>query len=854
MVREDPTLSFLKRAEIFSSLGEEDLGRLAPLLKLRRCPKGEIVMHQGDFGDSIYFISEGAVDVFVLNQEGAESIIGHLEAGDFFGEMALLTGGPRSASIKVSADALFLILYKNDFDLFLKEHPHLALFFSKVLADRMRAATLRYIYQVGREEELRRLLSKGEEEHLTHLIGKTKQFQAIEERIDELAAKDGPLIIAGPKGTAKVDVARLVHLKSRRRERPFMTVDLGGGDEWRTYFNRIKSLIKNPEEERHAFEEFQISALFGHERGAMIGTETSRLGHIELAGGGTVVLKNIDHLSSGAREKLLIYLLEKKFYRLEGQDGRISDVRIIGVLTTDQSIEDAQKSLRGKVPAPLWSDQVELPPLVMRRRDIPVIAESYLEKHVLLTGKSIRSISPEAINILVRYSWPGNDRELESVIERGVLVCEGETLLDSHIFLGLAPYSEKGRFNLLRFEPFRNLFSSLKARTVGQALTVSFLFLIALLSLLGIQVGDRPLGPGLFWFFMFPGLLISYVFLGRLYCSICPLAGLARVFRKLGSRNLAAPRALARLDVAVAALFALAFLWFEALFGVRDIPLRTALFISAVALTVVLFNRFFREDVWCRHLCPMGYLGGVFSCLACVELRANNYVCTSQCKTTYCYKGDGTNAGCPMGLFPVSLVSNEFCKMCGTCVHNCQYKSIHLDLRWPGAELWQNRKEPNLATSLSIPALLGSLYPLILEYNHKLPIVPWSSFTLWFFVSIAFSLALFTGASLVRGRPFFARNLSHFGFVYLPLAFAGHIAFQIPFVREGLLWLAGRPLASDLQNSGTAFLQSFLVIMGCLGSLWILKKRFLQEDRSLAAAHGTLILLFGALLLAVLRG
>ncbi len=75
MVREDPALSFLKKAEIFSSLGEEDLGRLAPLLKLKHCPPGEIVMHQGDFGDSIYFISEGAVDVFVLNQEGAESLV-----------------------------------------------------------------------------------------------------------------------------------------------------------------------------------------------------------------------------------------------------------------------------------------------------------------------------------------------------------------------------------------------------------------------------------------------------------------------------------------------------------------------------------------------------------------------------------------------------------------------------------------------------------------------------------------------------------------------------------------------------------------------------------------------------------
>src|SRR4030067_3875353 len=117
------TISFLNKARIFSSLEEEDLKCLASLLKTTESSAGKIVIHQGDFGDSIYFICQGSVDIFVLNQEGAENIIGHLKAGDFFGEMALLTGSPRSASVRVTDDALFLVLHKNDFDAFLKEHP-----------------------------------------------------------------------------------------------------------------------------------------------------------------------------------------------------------------------------------------------------------------------------------------------------------------------------------------------------------------------------------------------------------------------------------------------------------------------------------------------------------------------------------------------------------------------------------------------------------------------------------------------------------------------------------------------------------------------------------------------------------
>lgn len=840
----DPTLSFLSKASIFSGLGEEDLKRLSGLLVPQPYPPGEIVIHQGDFGDSIYFICRGEVDVFIRNEEGAENTIGHLGEGDFFGEMALLTGSPRSASVRVTRDALFLILYKNDFDAFLKEHPHLAIPFSRTLAERIQTFTQKFVQQVGREEELRRLLSREEEQHLTRLIGKTRQFEAIEKRVDEMAAKDEPLTIVGPKGTTKVDVARLIHLKSGRRERPFTIVDLGGGDEWRTYFSRIEPRVKTLEEEKQVFEEFQISTLFGHERGAMNGTGTSRMGHFELADGGTVVLKNIDSLSPGARERLLLYLLEKKFYRLGGRDGRVSDVRVIGTLSTPEGGEEVQRSLRGKVPDLLWTHWIDLPPLALRRRDIPVIAESYLEKHALLAGRPVKNISPQALNILVRYSWPGNDRELESVIERGVLVCDGESLLDDHIFLGLTPYSEKGRFNLLRFEGLRNLFANLKLRLAAQALIIPFLFLIALLSFLGVELRGKSLGAGLFWGFMYPALLISYVLVGRLYCSICPIAGMIRVFRKLGSKNLPAPKIFNSLSVAGAAFFALGFLWFETAYGVRDIGPRTAVFFLFVFSAAVLLNLLFKEEVWCRYLCPMGYLGGVFSCLAPVELRANNNVCTSQCRTTYCYKGDGTSAGCPMGLFPVSLASNQFCKMCGTCVQNCQYKSIHLDLRWPGEETWRQR-EPNTVTSLSVLTLLGALFPLILEYNHRLPPISGVGFTLSFLASVAICLALFTAASFVKGRASFSRIASSYGFVYLPLTFAGHIALQVPFVEEGLRWLVLGISGAGTHGPSPVPIQRVLISVGLLWSLWILKKLSVRKGWPVLVVHGVLLLLFG---------
>ena len=263
-LNETETVSILKNAEMFSSLSNDDLKRLAGLLRVKQGRQKEVIIHQGDFGDSMYFICRGEVEASVKNQEGAESTVARLGKGDFFGEMALLTGSPRSASVTVQKDALLLTLPKADFDDFVKDHPHLAIVFSKLLAERIRTTNQRYLHQLTREEELKKLLIRREEEHGTRLIGRTKQFQNIERRIEELSNSDEPVILMGPEGTAAEDVARLIHLKGHRHDGPFLVVDVGGGDEWRAYSERAKARLQGVEREDGLFEEFQMSTIFGY--------------------------------------------------------------------------------------------------------------------------------------------------------------------------------------------------------------------------------------------------------------------------------------------------------------------------------------------------------------------------------------------------------------------------------------------------------------------------------------------------------------------------------------------------------------------------------------------------------------
>ncbi len=677
--------AILTKIDIFSTLPHGDLQRLRNLLRTRTCACGETVIHQGDFGDSLYIISRGEVEVSVRNEEEAESVIARLKEGDFFGEMALLTGSPRSASVNVSKDALFLVLLKNDFDHLLQEHPHLAILFSKLLAERLKTANVRVAHQIEREQHLKNLLLHEDEQHLTRLIGKTKQLQTVQKRIAELAGSQMPVLIVGPKGTAAEDVARLIHLKSPRHDRPFMIFDVGGGDEWRN-FHGWAQLFCSENDEDQVYENFQVSGIFGHERGAISGADARRLGYLELCDGGTILFKNTNLLSAATRVRLLYYLLEKKFYRLGGTARIEADTRIIAHLAGP--IDETTESLLPQViPAVFNGNRIDLPALSERRRDIPMIAEEYLKKHSALSRKSVETISPQAMNTLVRYNWPGNDQELESVIERGVLICDGDTLLAEHIFLGLTPYREEGRINLLRLASFRKVFSNLMLRAAIQALMVGVMVGAIVLTLLGPSDPSNNFGMGVIWYFWWPFLLLSFLVLGRFYCSICPIFGLTKLTRSLGSLNRSPPRVFTHINVALGAVSALVLFGAEYFFLVKEIPIRTPIILGAILCSAVGVNFVFQPEVWCRYLCAMGYFSGILSCLATVELRANNNVCSSQCKSTPCYKGNEDQSGCPMKLFPFALTSNQLCKMCGTCIHLCPYNSIHINLRRPGAEI-----------------------------------------------------------------------------------------------------------------------------------------------------------------------
>jgi len=293
----------------------------------------------------------------------------------------------------------------------------------------------------------------------------------------------------------------------------------------------------------------------------------------------------------------------------------------------------------------------------------------------------------------------------------------------------------------------------------------------------------------------------------------------------------------------MAAVFMLGLFWSEYLFFVKEIPERTPILLGAILIFALIVNFAFQPETWCRYLCAMGFFSGVCACLASTELRAKSNICTAQCKSFPCFRGDGTRKGCPMKLFPIALMSNQFCKMCGTCVHNCLYNSIHLNLRWPGVELWDN-KEPNLVTSLSVPALIGILYPLFLSDTLRFYNYTNLFFTAFYVSSAGGAIALFMAASLVIGRSHFRKQVKAYGYTYLPLAFAGHLALLLPYLLGGLKWIMSYTYTFQHQIN-TPLPQQFIVFAGIIWSWWTLMKICRKSPFIVAVGHGALILAFG---------
>ena len=271
----------------------------------------------------------------------------------------------------------------------------------KLLAD-IRAAVARH----RAEEEVVQLKRTLKQRYnFENIVGKSVPMLRLFDLIAQVAPSRSTVLIQGESGTGKELIAKAIHANSPRRDRPFVPVNTGA----------VPS-------------ELLESTLFGHVKGAFTSAVTAKKGLFEVANGGTLFLDEIGTMGMDMQAKILRVLQDRRFMHLGGVQEIQVDVRIIAA--TNVNLQEAVRDgrFREDLFYRLNVISLELPPLRSRREDIPLLAAHFLKFYAEENGTEDRSLSPEAMRIIMDYEWPGNVRELENAMERGVVLSTSRTI------------------------------------------------------------------------------------------------------------------------------------------------------------------------------------------------------------------------------------------------------------------------------------------------------------------------------------------------------------------------------------------------------------------------------------------
>jgi len=244
-------------------------------------------------------------------------------------------------------------------------------------------------------------------------VGESREMQKVYRRIMQVAATDSTVLISGESGTGKELAARAIHKNSPRRDQPFVAVD-------------CTALAENLLE----------SELFGHVKGSFTGAIQTKMGLLMVADGGTLFLDEISNISLATQAKLLRVLQERQVTPIGGTQPISFNIHLVAATNRNLKTMVAEGRFREDLFFRLNIIPLELPPLRERKGDIPLLISHFMNKFTQEVGKDLRGISPEAIQFLENYSYPGNVRELVNTIERAVVLAEGDIIQKENLELG----------------------------------------------------------------------------------------------------------------------------------------------------------------------------------------------------------------------------------------------------------------------------------------------------------------------------------------------------------------------------------------------------------------------------------
>lgn len=815
--------TWLKESTAIGILPDEILKAIVFLLEKVSFQENEILISANQSIERVYIVEKGQLQTQGNNESYS------LLSGSVINLKELLLQQLAKNTIKSLTETKLWYLSAVNVQNLVTKYPQISQAFTQKLAEKVVDLSSQLSFEQERQIILRPyLVTKAKR----GIIGKSRYAVRLRQQVKNATEDRQPVVIFGEQGLEKDNIAALIHYSSPHRREPIIKVDCG---------------------------KLQASGaeLFGRAGG--------KLGLIEALGNGTLIFNNIQDLPPELNDDIL-QLLKNKTYspvnRAENAPNSVKTCQARLIFINEKAISQINNAA---------IHLIKVPPLRVRKADLADQVNYYISLSCRTRRVNKLKITPEALRRLQSYDFPNNLRELENLIERAIVQISGCSELTEEIIWPSQSKKQQFRFNLLNAYPKLRSFlrSPWYPDRINYGFTLIIFALIVGILFLAPQNRQQNFALNLFWAWWWPLILISFPFVGRLWCSFCPFMIYGEVTQKISlwlfPRQLKSwPRQEAEKwgGWFLFGLFTLIILW-EELWDLPNTAYLSAWLLLIITGGAMICSAIFERRFWCRYLCPIGGMNGLFAKLSMTELRATQGICSAECTTYQCYKGgvkkgEGLETlGCPLYSHPAQLQDNRDCVLCMTCLKACPHRSVTFNLRPPAIELWTTHQPRTYEVALLF-LLLNAVF------LHKLPkinlLLGLGLDLSQFWIHSIFAIAILiipiilplVGYFIIRlicqKRNIQPRSFIELAYGYLPLVLCANLAYylhlglgeagQILPVTLATFGLNGSNLPIFVAHPAViSFLQGITLIFGVICAIILSQKISRQSMTTLLPQH-----------------
>ena len=697
-------INWLSFHRIWGRLSSKAIEAIARCLQVFRVEANTEIYQQETKALGFYLLKWGSIEIYRSSLVG-RTHINYRNAGEIFGCVPLLNS-EKTAIYPASAVALskseIWFLGRDRFLQLLDTYPDFQGAINSLLAQDLTYFAQRAAKEQERIQGLQAYIRPIPVEE--SIIGSSKASQKLAQQVRQTATDLKPVILQAPPGSGKTFVAGLIHGISGLKHRPFAEIDLA----------------QLPKQENG---QLNTNVLFARAE--------SQLGVIELLERGTLLIDNAHLLSQSERDRLNAYFKTGRIIANQerGEVTRETDSWVRLIFASPQKISLTE----------VEAHRIKLFTLSQRKQDIRDFTRYFLEKFCRERGRTPLAIDQADLRRLLSYDYPENIAELAAILKRAASMTPPEqTVIPEQVLWSVESAKNAFRVDLLnQFSWLRRfLLSNWWSKRFWLGMMAVFIP-VTILGFIGPQTRDSSMTLNFFWAWWWPFYLLLFPIIGRLWCAVCPFMIAGEWIRTISLWIF--PRKLRPWNTKWLNKWGAWVLWvgFVAIYlweKLWDLPHRAYLsswLLIIIAGGAVFCSLIYERRLWCRYLCPIGGMNGMFAKLAALELRSTQQVCGSQCSTFGCYKGgeattvNFANAlptegqatgGCPLYSHPAQLTDNRDCFLCMTCLKACPNRSVQLNFRFPAADILENHRGFPAEVALML-LLFGGVF---MHYSAKI--------------------------------------------------------------------------------------------------------------------------------------